>query len=125
MRFQRIALPALVAAALSLLPGSPAKAQPYYYPCNPFPLFWPLCVVGAIVTLPFRVLAGPYYYPYYSPPYYGTPAVPYHYPAAGEYYPPGPGYSPSYSNPTYSQPPYASPGYAPPGPSSAPPPPPH
>src|SRR5215469_3261978 len=45
---------------------------------SPFPLFWPLCVAGAvvgtaamIVTAPFRAVAGapPYYYA--SPYYYG------------------------------------------------------
>jgi hypothetical protein len=89
MRFQRIAIPAVVAAGLAALPVSAAKAQAYYpYPCNPFPLFWPFCAaaaivggVGAIVTAPFRgrrrpfrAAAGPYYgygYGYgYPPPYY-------------------------------------------------------
>ena len=130
MRFQRIAIPAVLAAGLAALPVSAAKAQPYYpypYPCNPFPLFWPFCAaaaivggVGAIVTAPFR--GG--FYPYYPGYYYGSPAVPYAYPPTGAYYPPGPGYSaspysqPGYSNPGYSQPAYAAPalGYSGPPP---------
>jgi len=51
---------------------------------SPFPLFWPFCVVGAvvgtaamIVTAPVRALTGapPYYYApgYYAPPYYYGP----------------------------------------------------
>ena len=129
MRFQRIALPAVLAAGLAALPVSAAKAQPYYpYPCNPFPLFWPFCAaaaivggVGAIVTAPFRGGFSPYYPGYY----YGSPAVPYAYPPTGAYYPPGPGYSaspysqPGYSNPGYSQPAYAAPA---PGYSGSPPP---
>jgi len=128
MRFQRIALPAVLAAGLAALPVSAAKAQPYYpypYPCNPFPLFWPFCAaaaivggVGAIVTAPFR--GG--FYPYYPGYYYGSPAVPYAYPPTGAYYPPGPGYSaspysqPGYSNPGYSNPGYSQPAYAAPAP---------
>jgi hypothetical protein len=51
---------------------------------SPFPLFWPFCVVGAvvgtaamIVTAPFRAVTGAppnYYAPgYYAPPYYYGP----------------------------------------------------
>jgi len=49
---------------------------------SPFPLFWPFCVVsavlgtaGIIVTAPFRALMGapPLYYGYYAPPYYPPP----------------------------------------------------
>ena len=119
MRFQRIAIPAVVAAGLAALPVSAAKAQPYYpYPCNPFPLFWPFCAaaaivggVGAIVTAPFR--GG--FYPYYPGYYYGSPAVPYNYPPTGAYYPQGPGYSPAYAQPGYVAPGYSTPGYSPPG----------
>ena len=86
MRLQRIAFPAVLVAGLAALPFSAATAQYYYPPCNPFPLFWPVCAAaavvgtaGAIVTAPFR---APYYYGpppgyyprpprYYPPPYYG------------------------------------------------------
>jgi hypothetical protein len=99
MRFQRIAVAAIVAAGLAALPLSPGKAQPYYtYPCNPFPLFWPFCAavaivggVGAIITAPFRGTI----YPYYPRYYYGSPAVPYYYPPTGAYYPTGAAYAPS------------------------------
>ena len=49
---------------------------------SPFPLFWPFCVVGAvlgtagiIVSAPFQALTGapPLYYGYYGPPYYPLP----------------------------------------------------
>ena len=84
MRKRLITLSAVVAIGLSVLPLSTAKGQyyppPYYPPpCSPFPLFWPFCVVGAvvgtaamIVTAPFRALTGapPFYYGYYGPPYY-------------------------------------------------------
>jgi hypothetical protein len=95
MRISRIAIPAVLAAGLAVLPLASAQAQyagPYYGPpCTPFPLTWPFCVAGAvvgtaatIVSAPFRAAAGyPYYYgpppapyyrpppPYYPPPYYG------------------------------------------------------
>ncbi len=77
MPLKRIASAALRAAAMAALPLSGAKAQYPYPPCNPFPLSWPFCVVGAaaaIVSAPFRAAAGyPYYYsyPYYRYPYYG------------------------------------------------------
>jgi hypothetical protein len=96
MRFQRIAIPAVLVAALAV-PFSAAKAQ-YYYPppCHPFPLFWPVCAAaaivgtaGAIVTAPFRAVAP---YPYY----YGAPASPYYYQQA-----------PGYAAPAY----YGAPGY--------------
>jgi hypothetical protein len=68
----RIAISALFAAGLAVLPLSDAKAQ-YYY-CDPFPLAWPFCIAGAavgtaaaIATAPFYT---PYYYPYYARPYY-------------------------------------------------------
>lgn len=86
MRIQRTAILAVFALAAAALPLTAAKAQ-YYYPCNPFPLFWPFCAAGAVVgaaatvaTAPFRAVAGPYYYRpyYYPPPYYGY-----------GYYPPG------------------------------------
>src|SRR5438045_8518980 len=61
MRFQRIAIPAVLAAGLAALPVSAAKAQPYYpYPCHPFPLFWPLCAVGAIVGTAGAIVTAPF-----------------------------------------------------------------
>ena len=100
MPIQRIAISALFAAAVAALPLSAAKAQ-YYYPCHPFPLFWPFCAAGAVVgaaatvaTAPFRAMAAPYYYPRYAypPAYYG-----YAYPG---YYGPGYyGYAPAYPGP--------------------------
>ena len=91
MRISRIAIPAVFAAGLAVLPLSAAKAQYYGPPCTPFPLTWPICVAGAVVTTaaavvsaPFRAIAAPPYYyapppgpyyrpppPYYPPPYYG------------------------------------------------------
>ena len=38
----RIAISALFAAGLAVLPLTAAKAQ-YYY-CDPFPLAWPFCI---------------------------------------------------------------------------------
>jgi hypothetical protein len=96
MRFSRIAIPAVLIAALAV-PFSSAKAQ-YYYPppCNPFPLFWPVCAAaaivgtaGAIVTAPFRAAAA---YPYYYRPYYYQPAP-------GYYGPPGNYGAPGYYGP--------------------------
>ena len=86
MRIRRTAISAVFAAGLAAVPLSTAKAQ-YYPPCSPFPLFWPFCVVGAvvgtaatIVTAPVRALTGPpYYYGYYGYPHYRRPA--YAYPA--------------------------------------------
>ena len=91
MRIHRMTISAAFAAALAALPVSIAKAQ-YFAPCSPFPLFWPLCVAGAvvgaaatIVTAPFWVLTGapPYYYGYYGQPFYAPPAY-----YAPRYYPP-------------------------------------
>jgi hypothetical protein len=90
MRIRRITISAAFAAGLAALPLSTAKAQYYYPPCSPFPLFWPFCVAGAvvgtaaiIVTAPVRALTGapPYYYGYYGQPYYPPPgyhAAPYY-----------------------------------------------
>lgn len=83
MTWTRMAAPLAVAATLAMSTGSQAQVPP----CNPFPLSWPFCVVGAaaaIATAPFRAVAYPYYYPpppprwyyrryyryYYPPPYY-------------------------------------------------------
>jgi hypothetical protein len=70
MRIRRITISAAFAAGFAALPLSTAKAQYYYPPCSPFPLFWPFCVAGAvvgtaaiIVTAPVRALTG-------APPYY-------------------------------------------------------
>jgi hypothetical protein len=97
MRIRRIMVSAAFAASLAMLPLSAAKAQ--YYPdppCPAFPLFWPFCVVGAVVgtaaiiiAAPFRALAGapPFYYggpPYPPPPFYPPPP----------YSPPPPFYGP-------------------------------
>ena len=94
MPIPRIALPALFAAGLLALPLSAAKAQYYGPPCTPFPLTWPFCVAGAvvgtaaaIVSAPFRAVAGyPYYYGYYPPRYYAPP--PPYYPPPGSGAPP-------------------------------------
>ena len=93
MRFRQIVVLTAFAAGLAAVPVATAKAQYYYPPCSPFPLFWPFCVAGAIVgtavtivAAPFVALtAPPYYYGYYGQPYYTPPP----------YYPPG-----------YSPPPY-------------------
>ena len=95
MRIRRTIISAAFAAGLAALPLSTAEAQYYYPPCSPFPLAWPFCVAGAvvgtaaaIVTLPFRALAGPPYYGgYYGPPYYPPP-----YSAPPGYYGPPPNY---------------------------------
>ena len=99
MRIRRTIISAAFAAGLAALPLSTAEAQYYYPPCSPFPLAWPFCVAGAvvgtaaaIVTLPFRALAGapPYYYRgAYGPPYYPPP-----YSAPGYYGPPPNYYGP-------------------------------
>jgi hypothetical protein len=96
MRIRQIALSAAFAASIAALPPAAAEAQYYYSPlCNPFPLTWPFCVVGAVgyvVTAPFRAVAPrPYYYgpPPYAPPPYGPP-------------PYGP---PAYAPPPYGPPP--------------------
>jgi hypothetical protein len=77
MPIRRIAVAAILAAALAALPLTPVRAQ-YYPPCNPFPLSWPFCIAGAavgtaaaIATAPFAAVAGgPYYY--YGQPYYAA-----------------------------------------------------
>ena len=76
----RIAISALFAAGLAVLPLSTAKAQ--YY-CDPFPLAWPFCIAGAAVGTAAAIATAPFYYPYYRPyyaqPYYYSPS--YYYPA--------------------------------------------
>ena len=96
MQIRRIALSAALATTMAAVPLSAAKAQYYNPMCNPFPLTWPFCIVGAavgtaatIASVPFRAVgAAPYYYPYgpyyYGYGYYGAP-----------YYPPN--YGPRYS----------------------------
>jgi hypothetical protein len=87
MRAAPLAVSTVFAAALAALPLSSATAQYYPYPpCNPFPLSWPFCIVGAVVgtaatiiTAPVQALtAPPYYYGYYGQPYYPPPR--YYYP---------------------------------------------
>ena len=97
MPIRQMAISAVFAAGLAVLPLATATAQPYPYPypaCSPFPLAWPFCVVGAvvgvaaaIVTAPFRALAGAPPFGYYGPPPYGPPP---YYPPPG--YPQPPGY---------------------------------
>jgi len=82
MHFRQIAVATAFAAGLAAVPVATAKAQYYYPPCSPFPLFWPFCIAGAIVgtaativSAPFVALtAPPYYYGYYPRPYYGPPS---------------------------------------------------
>jgi hypothetical protein len=61
MRIRPITISAAFAVGLVALPLSIAKAQsdpppsyhpppPSYLPCSPFPLEWPFCAVGAILT---------------------------------------------------------------------------
>jgi hypothetical protein len=86
MCIRRITIAGAFGVGLAALSFSTAEAQ--YYPCSPFPLEWPFCVVGAvldttamIVTAPIRALIGPpplYYGGYYGRPYYPPPV----------YYPP-------------------------------------
>ena len=59
----RIAISALFAAGLVVLPVSAAKAQ-YYY-CDPFPLAWPFCIAGAAVGTAATIATAPFYYPYH------------------------------------------------------------
>jgi hypothetical protein len=102
MRIRPITISAAFAVALTALPLSTAEAQsnpPQYYPpfCSPFPLAWPFCVAGAIlttaaiiVTAPFRALTGAPPFGYYGPPYYPPP--PPLYPPPPYYAPPPPNY---------------------------------
>ena len=111
MRIHRILISFLFATWLAALPLSGTSAQSvqypqypqypqsgqYYPPCSPFPLFWPFCVVGAvvgtaatIVAAPFVALTGPPP-PYFYGGYYGRP-----------YYPPPPDYAAGYYPPPYS-----------------------
>ena len=85
MRIRHLAMSAAFAGGLAALPLAGAAAQPYP-PCSPFPLFWPFCIVGAVVgtaatiaTAPFRALtppppaAPPYSYGYYGYSYGPAP----------------------------------------------------
>ena len=101
MRLRRIPISVAFAAGLAAVPVTTANAQYYYPPCSPFPLFWPFCVVGAvvgtaatIVTAPVVALTAPPP-PYYYGAYYGRP-----------YYPPPRYYAPGYYAPGYYAPPY-------------------
>jgi hypothetical protein len=84
MNWHRVVAPVALVAALATMPLSTARAQTPW--CNPFPLTWPFCIVGAaatVATAPFRAVAYPYYYPpryyYRRYPYYGYYAPPYYY----------------------------------------------
>jgi hypothetical protein len=77
-------LPQLIAIEAIAERGAVCGNLDYPACSSPFPLFWPFCVVGAvvgtaamIVTAPVRALTGapPYYYApgYYAPPYYYGP----------------------------------------------------
>lgn len=102
MRIRPITISAAFTVGLATLPLSTANAQSYpppsYLPCSPFPLEWPFCAVGAIlttaaiiITAPLRALTPPFYYGYGRPPYYPPPpyyALPPYY--AQRYYPPPP-----------------------------------
>jgi hypothetical protein len=90
MRNLRIAMPAVLAAGLAVLPLSGASAQyygqPYYGPpCTPFPLTWPFCVAGAVVGTAAAVVSAPFRPYYYYPQRYYAPPPPYYPPP---YYPP-------------------------------------
>ena len=98
MRNRLMTISAAFAIGLSAVPLSTAKGQYYPPPCSPVPLFWPFCVVGAvvgaaamIVTAPLLALTGapPFYYGYYGPPYYPPPG---YFPPT--YYPPPKYYAP-------------------------------
>ena len=65
MSLRRIATSILFAGGVAALPLTAANAQ-YYYPCHPFPLFWPFCAAGAVVgaaaavaPAPVRAVAAP------------------------------------------------------------------
>ena len=87
MRLKQIAVAAALGSAFVMAPLAGARAQTPW--CNPFPLTWPFCVVGAaatVATAPFRAIAQPYPAPYYYPPryyrrypYYGYYGYPYYY----------------------------------------------
>jgi hypothetical protein len=77
----RIAISSLFAAGLAATPLSAAKAQAY---CNPFPLSWPFCIVGAAVGTAATIASVPFYAIGGAPYYYGSP---YYYRSA-YYYPP-------------------------------------
>jgi len=94
MGIHRLVVSTAFAAGLAVVPAATAKAQYYYPPCSPFPLFWPFCVAGAIVGTAATIVAAPFvaltappiYYGDYPRPYYGPPSY----------------YSPGYSPPPYN-----------------------
>ena len=101
MQIRRLALSTALAAGIAALLPAAAEAQ-YYGPlCNPFPLTWPFCIVGAVgyvITAPFRAVAPRPYYgppPYAPPPPYGPPP----------YAPPPYGTPPAGAAPEYGAPP--------------------
>ena len=60
MRFSQIVVSTAFAAGLAAVPVATAKAQYYYPPCSPFPLFWPFCAAGAIVGTAATIVAAPF-----------------------------------------------------------------
>jgi hypothetical protein len=82
-------MPVLLAASMILFTSATANAQYYYNPyCNPFPLSWPFCIVGAAVGVATAVISAPFYAVTGAPYYYGYPSYGQRY-----YYPPYYGYS--------------------------------
>ena len=80
MPISRIAISAVFAAGLAVLPLSAAKAQYYGPPCTPFPLTWPICVAGAVVGTAAAIVSAPFQAVGAPPYYYGPPPA--------RYYPP-------------------------------------
>ncbi|MGE5271424.1 MAG: hypothetical protein ACM3JG_17320 [Thiohalocapsa sp.] len=103
MQIQRIAMSAAFVAALVGAPLSAARAQYYAPPPCAFPLFWPVCIAGAIVGTAATVVSAPFRAAA-APAYYGYPGA---YPQPGPYPQPWP------PQPT---PPYGPAGYPPPYP---------
>ena len=85
---------AVFAAGLAALPFSAAKAQYYGPPCTPFPLTWPICVVGAVVGTAAAVVSAPVRAVAAPPYYYGPAPAPYYRPPPPYYPPPPPYYAP-------------------------------
>jgi hypothetical protein len=102
MRTLQIMISAAFAAGLAALPLSSARAQ-YYPPCSPFPLFWPFCVVGAVVGTAAAIATAPFWALTAPPPYYYNAAY------GPRYYPPPTYYPPYYAPRTYAPPYYYGP----------------
>ena len=90
MRTGKIVMIALVGfVLLMIMTPAPARADGYYYCCNP--LFLPFAVAGAVVGTAAAIVAAPFTpYPYYYGPGYYAPPPPPRYSAAPAYYGPGP-----------------------------------